>query len=102
MALFQGAETGGFDDEHGNLYNVHEGAGKYVEIGTKQELMAIFWNPHSASEWHGHPRWPIRVRGSFNRAGQNYKPSRSVVQKMVQKKRVTQRDAERLLRGDHP
>lgn len=102
FSLFQGAETGDFCDERGNLYNVHRESEEYIEIGTKHELIAIFWNPRSASEWHGHPIWPIKVRRSFNRKNQNYEPPQSVMQKMVENGRISQRDADRLLRGDYP
>jgi hypothetical protein len=73
-----------------------------LEIGTRHELLAIFWNPHSAADWHGHPIWPIRVRGSLNRKNQGYGPPPLPLQRMVDKKRVSQRDADGLLRGDYP
>jgi hypothetical protein len=102
FSLFQDAETGDHCDDQGNLYNVHKNGDEFVEIGTKHELLAIFWKPRPPSEWHGHPRWPIRTRDGFNRSTQGYQPSRSVMQKMVDRGRMSQRDADRILRGDHP
>jgi hypothetical protein len=101
--LFQEAETGNFEDEKGHLWNVHRNAAEeYLEIGTRHELMAIFWNPHSASEWHGHPRWPVKTSQDYNRKNQGYEPPRSVMETMVRSGRVNQRDAERIMRGDYP
>jgi len=102
FSLFQGAETGDYSDDRGHLYNVHRDGEEYIEIGTRHELLAIFWNPHSAAEWHGHPRWPIKTREAFNRKNQGYEPPKAVMQKMVDKGRISQRDADRILRGDHP
>ena len=102
FALFQHAETGDYSDDSENLYNVHRDGEEYIEIGTRHELLAIFWNPHSAAEWHGHPRWPIKTKEDYNRKNQEYGPPRTVMQKMVDKRRMSQRDADRILRGDHP
>jgi hypothetical protein len=100
--LFQDAETGDYSDDRGNLYNVHKDGEEYIEIGTRYELLAIFWNPHSAAEWHGHPRWPIKTREAFNRKNESYRPSKAVMQKMVEAGRISQRDGDRILRGNHP
>jgi hypothetical protein len=102
FGLFQDAETGRYSDDRGNLYNVHKDGDEYLEIGTRHELMAIFWKPHPPSEWHGHPRWPVKTRDQFNRGTQGYRPSKTVMQKMVDRGRMSQRDADRVLRGDHP
>ena len=102
FSLFQGAETGDYGDEKGNLYNVHKDGEEYIEIGTRHELLAIFWNPHSAVEWHGHPRWPLKTRDALNRKSQGYAPPKSAMQRMVLGGRVSQRDADRILRGDYP
>jgi hypothetical protein len=102
FSMFQGAEDGHFGDEHGNLYNVHFDNGEYVEIGTKHELMAKFWHSGSVAEWHGHPIWPIRVKGAFNRKNQGYEPPALALERMVAGNRITQRDADRLSRGDYP
>ena len=85
-----------------NLYNVHKDGDEYIEIGTRHELLAIFWNPDSNAEWHGHPFWPIKTREDYNRKGQRYRPPKSVMQKMVDKGRLSERDAARILRGDYP
>ena len=102
FSLFQGAEAGDFGDERGNLYNVHRDNEEYLEIGTRHELIAIFWNPHSVAEWHGHPLWPIKVRGAMNRKNQAYAPPRMPLQRMADSNRISRRDADRLLRGDYP
>jgi hypothetical protein len=102
FSLFQDAETGDYSDDRENLYNVHKNGDEFIEIGTKRELLAIFWNPHSAAEWHGHPLWPVKTREPFNRKNEDYKPSKAVMQKMVDHRRMSQRDADRILRGDHP
>ncbi len=102
FSLFQDAETGDYSDDRGHLYNVHKNGEEYIEIGTRHELLAIFWNPHSAAEWHGHPRWPVKVREAFNRSNQEYAPPKSVMRKMVEDGRISERDADRILRGDHP
>ena len=48
-------------------YNVHKNGEEFIEIGTRHEFLAIFWNPQSAAEWHGHPLWPIKTREALNR-----------------------------------
>ena len=100
--LFQHAETEDYSDEGGNLYNVHKVGDEYIEIGTRQELMAKFWNPNSNAEWHGHPIWPIRTREDYNRQNEAYKPCKMAMQKMVDNGRMSQRDADRIRRGDYP
>ena len=70
---------GALSDEDGNLYNVRKDGQEYLEVGTRHELMAIFWNPRSASEWHGHPLWPIKTRAPLNRKTQKYRPPKSVM-----------------------
>lgn len=100
--MFQEAETGEFHDDDANLYNVLLDGEAYIEIGTRSELLAIFWNPHSASDWHGHPMWPIKTRGAFNRKNEQYRPPKEAIQKMVTKDKISQRDANRILRGDYP
>jgi hypothetical protein len=102
FSLFQDAETGDYSDDRENLYNVHKYGEEYIEIGTRHELLAIFWNPHSVTEWHGHPRWPVKVREAFNRSNQKYGPPKLVMRKVVERGRISERDADRILRGDHP
>jgi hypothetical protein len=102
FSLFQDAETGDYSDERGNLFNVHKDGEEFIEIGTKHELLATFWNPRSAAEWHGHPCWPIKTREPLNRSNQDYRPSKAVMLKMVEKGRMAQHEADRILRGDHP
>jgi hypothetical protein len=102
FALFQDAETQEFSDEDENLYNVHKDGNEYIELGTRQELMAFFWNPHSNAEWHGFPTWPIKTREDYNRKGERYRPSKIVMQKFVDKGRMSERDADRIRRGDYP
>jgi hypothetical protein len=100
FALFQDAETGDYSDEGGNLYNVHKVGEEYIAIGTREEQMAKFCNPDSNAEWHGYPMWPIRSKKELNRKGEAYRPSKLVLQKMVEKGRISERDADRLKRGD--
>lgn len=102
FGLFNDADRSNLSDECGNLYNVSKHGDEYLEIGTRHELLAIFWNPHSASEWHGHPLWPIRVKGSFNRKNEQYRPPHSAMQRMVEEARMSERDAARILRGQYP
>ena len=97
----QGKERAAAHDRE-NLYNVHKKDEEFIEIGTKHELLAIFWNPHSAAEWHGHPLWPIKTREVLNRKNEDYKPSKAVMQKMVDRGHVSQHAADRILRGEHP
>jgi hypothetical protein len=101
FALFQDAETADFSDKRENLYNVHKDGEEFIEIGTKHELLAKFWNPHSPAEWHGHPLWPIKTREALNRKNEDYKP-KAVMQKMVEHGRMSQHEADRILRGDYP
>ena len=61
FSLFQHAETGDYSDDSENLYNVHKDGEEYIEIGTRHELLAIFWNPHSAS-LEVTPRRPTEFR----------------------------------------
>ena len=61
FALFEHAEGPPFDDESGNLFNVYPVNGEYIELGTRHEQLAIFWKPRGNTEWHGHPRWPVKV-----------------------------------------
>jgi hypothetical protein len=102
FSLFQHAETGDYSDDDENFYNVHKEGEEYIEIGTRHELLAIFWNPHSNAEWHGHPVWPVKTREDYNRKNQGYRPPKTIMQKMVAKARMSERDADRILRGDHP
>jgi hypothetical protein len=100
FALFQDAETGDYSDEKGNLYNVHRVDDEYIEIGTRKEQMAKFCNPDSNAEWHGFPIWPIKTREDLNRKSEGYRPSKLVLQKMVEKQRISKKAAFRLRRGD--
>ena len=102
FSMFKGAEDGDFCDEDGNLYNVHIDDDEYKKIGTRHELMAIFWNSHSVAEWHGHPIWPIKVKDQYNRKTENYRPPKMALDRMVEQNRVSRRDADRLLRGNDP
>jgi hypothetical protein len=102
FSLFQHAESGDYRDEDGNLYNVHKNGDEFIEIGTKRELLAIFWNPKSPVEWHGHPLWPIKTREQLNRKNEDYRPSKVVMRKMVEGGRMSEQAADRILRGDHP
>jgi hypothetical protein len=101
FSLFQDAETGDYSDDDGNLYNVHKKGEEFIEIGTRHELLAIFWNPKSPVEWHGHPIWPIKTKDPLNRKNEEYKPSKAVMQRMVKQGRISERDADRMRRGEH-
>jgi len=102
FALFSEAERLNLSDEDANLYNIRKVGENYLEIGTRHELIAIFWNPHSASEWHGHPIWPIKTKHSLNRKNQDYRPSKSVMNRMIQESLLSERDSDRILNGDYP
>jgi hypothetical protein len=102
FTLFNEADRLGLSDEDGNLYNVRKEDQEYLEVGTRHELVAIFWNPHSVSEWHGHPLWPIKTRGPFNRKTQKYRPPKLVMNQMVRQMVLSERDSYRILNGDHP
>jgi hypothetical protein len=102
FGLFDHADTNNFHDDDGNLWNVDPRDGYYRELGTRHELMAFFWNPNPPMEWHGFPRWPIKVRRAYNRKEPNYGPDRSVLDRMVAARWISERDADRIEKGDHP
>lgn len=102
FGMFQEAETYEFSDSKGHLYNILKEGKDYVEIGTRSEIVARFCNPHSNSDWHGYPLWPIKIREQLNRKSEPYSPPSDTLQKMVDKQMMTERDRKRILRGDYP
>ena len=102
FSLFQDAETGDYSDDQGNLYNVHKNDDEFVEIGTKHELLAIFWKPppllNGMAILFGQSRLGSRLTARMRRTDRLNRSCR----KWLSAGRMSQRAADRILRDDHP
>jgi hypothetical protein len=69
-------------------------------LGTRYEQVAHYWEASQGSPWHGYPLWPIIQRRSLNRKDQRHRPPKDVLQKMVNKCLLTDKQRYRLQKGD--
>lgn len=100
FGIFRDSANADFADVSGNLYGLMKIQGKVIDIGTQGEQIAKFWKASTGSPWHGFPCWAILSRDYQNRRGQQYRPPKSVLEKMQEQKLITLVQCRRLSRGD--
>lgn len=105
FAVFDLADLHDLSDPDGNLYGLRIGRGEtegeILALGTRGECIARFWAEQRPRHWHGHPLWPIDVRGAPNRRAQRYRPPPSVFEKMVEAGLISRPQARRLKAGKY-
>ena len=99
--IFRDAANRELSDEAGNLYGLrNDSRGGVWDLGTRGEQLALFWNPPEGSPWHGFPCWAIMTKDSLNRKGQQYKPPKSIFEKLHKQRILTASQCKRLSKGD--
>lgn len=87
-------------DSRGNLCNVSKATdGSIRELGIFHEQLARFWKPIASEPWHGHPLWPVVTELATNRGSQAYRPDKSVFNKLVEQRVLSERESHRLRNG---
>ena len=95
FSVFAEADRQDYSNEKGKLYGLLKTPETRCRtIGTKLEQVAVF-DPPPQGPWHGYPVYPLEGDGEKRR------PSRVVLDKMVQTKLITQAEADRLDAGRH-
>ncbi len=61
FAIFDEADEHEIADKGGNLYGMRPRSadGMILDLGTRREQVAKFWNPHKNQPAHGFPLWPL-------------------------------------------
>ncbi len=100
--IFFTADEKDIVDDGGRLYGVRVDAGqKVLYLGTRNEQIAKFPVPRSATVWHGYPHYPLKAAGAENRQGEEDRPSKRVFMKMENAGLISARDRKRLMKGDY-
>jgi hypothetical protein len=102
FAVFNEADVKDLADEDGNLYGaLQDGEGGLRFLGTWQQQIAEF--PHTEGElpWHGYPLWAVNDLGPANRRRQQYRPAKSVFDRMAATGLIARAMRKRLMKGDH-
>jgi hypothetical protein len=102
--VFAMADRHHLSDDGGDLYGLRISGSipdhEILFLGTRYEQVAHFWEASEGSPWHGYPLWPILRRDSLNRKGQQYRPPKEVLEKMVGAGLLTDKQRYRLMKGD--
>ena len=101
FSIFDDADFLNLCDEDGKLYGLlpHDD-GSLRLIGTWFQQIAEFPVASAGSPWHGYPVWPVSGAAPANRAGQNMRPARLVLQKMEAAGLITKKQRKLLMKGD--
>lgn len=98
FAVFDMADQNNLTDAQGNLYGAEKvGADDLRVLGTRGEQVAKFPVAAQNQAWHGYPAWPL---GGGNRAGDDMKPTKAVLDRMQEEEVITKRGRKRLGKGD--
>jgi hypothetical protein len=104
FAVFVLADREQLSDNRGNLYGLRitgtVPGHQILYLGTRYEQVAHFWVASQGSPWHGYPLWPIIQKGSLNRKGQENRPPKDVLRKMVGAGLLTEKQRYWLMKGD--
>lgn len=100
FGIFRDSAERDVSDEAGNLYGLRKSPrGSVIDLGTRGEQIAQFWNAPQGSPWHGFPCWSIITSNSLNRKGQQYRPPKEVFIKMQAQQLLTASQCQRLKKG---
>jgi len=98
FSVFNMADQNGLADLGGNLYGIEKvGIDELRTIGTRGEQVAKFPATAQDQAWHGYPAW---VLAGGNRAGDDMKPPKPVLDAMQNMGFITKRGRKRLGKGD--
>jgi len=102
FVVFDTADQHELTDEVGNLYGVQTlPEGGLRIIGTWHQQLAEFPLARADEAWHGYPLYPLKELGPENRRGQKLRPRKSVFDKLLRARLITERQRKRLLKGDY-
>jgi hypothetical protein len=107
FGIFDMADEHDLLDEAGHLYGLWIGwsqsgrSHQIFELGTREQVVALFWRAPENQPWHGFPLWPIKDPETPNRSKQQPLPPKSVFKKMEGAGLLTERDRRRLQKGKH-
>lgn len=97
--IFALADRDDLSDFKGNLYGLRLGdAGAILQLGTRGEQVAKFWEAHQGQSWHGYPLWPLGTSGPENR--RKHPAPRDALRKMEAVGLLTAAQRRRLQKGD--
>jgi hypothetical protein len=101
FAVFDDADSLDLSDDGGRLYGLLSlGGGKLRLLGTWFQQISEFPVASAGSPWHGYPVWPVSGTAPANRAGQNMRPAKVVLQKLEAAGLITKKQQKLLMKGD--
>jgi hypothetical protein len=99
FAIFDEADLHQISDDGSNLYGLRRGVElSLLDLGTRGEQIAKFWEVQTDQPWHGFPLWHLKGRGPDNRKTKLI--SKDVLKKMEQAGLISSTECKRLGRGD--